>query len=206
MAASPSPVVVIGAGIVGACVASWLQRDGRDVMLIDAEEPGAAASSGNGGMLSGSSIVPVAMPGVAAKVPGWLMDAEGPLTLRWSYLPQMLPWLWRFIRSATPGKVEAQARALRALLAGSLYTLVTRSSNEPDRVTSRDWFWVTLGTSLFFAFRMALPPFVELMLSTNRELTRLAYVVSAWADILAYILIARGMVCPLPQARSGGSS
>lgn len=92
------------------------------------------------------------------------------------------------------------------LLAGSLYTLVSLSIKEPERVTSRDWFWVTLGTSLFFAFRMALPPFVELMLSTNRELTRLAYVVSAWADILAYILIARGMVCPLPQARSGGSS
>jgi hypothetical protein len=53
---------------------------------------------------------------------------------------------------------------------------------------------------------MALPPFVELMLSTNRELARLAYVVSAWADILAYILIGRGMVCPLPQARSGGFS
>ncbi len=92
------------------------------------------------------------------------------------------------------------------LLAGSLFTLVRRSINEPERVTSRDWFWVTLGTSLYFAFRMALPPFVELTLATNRELARLAYVVSAWADLLAYILIARGMVCPLPQARSGGSS
>lgn len=91
------------------------------------------------------------------------------------------------------------------LLAGSLYTLVRKAVLEPDRVTSRDWFWVTLGTSLFFAFRMALPPFVELMLPTNPELTRLAYVVSAWADIVAYILIARGMVCPLPQAHSGGS-
>jgi hypothetical protein len=92
------------------------------------------------------------------------------------------------------------------LLTGSLYTLVTRAIREPERVTSQDWFWITLGTSLYFAFRMALPPFVELMLPTNSELTRLAYVVSAWADIIAYILIARGMVCPLPQARSGGSS
>ena len=92
------------------------------------------------------------------------------------------------------------------LLAGSLYTLVRLSSREPDRATSRDWFWVTLGTSLYFAFRMALPPFVELTINGNRDLARLAYVVSAWADIVAYILIARGMVCPLPPARSGGSS
>ncbi len=92
------------------------------------------------------------------------------------------------------------------LLAGSLYTLVRRAGGEPDRVTSRDWFWITLGASLYFALRVALPPFVELTLNTNRELARLAYVVSAWTDIVAFILIARGMVCPLPQARSGGSS
>jgi len=92
------------------------------------------------------------------------------------------------------------------LLAGSLYTLVKRSIGEPDRVTSRDWFWITLGTSLFFAFRMAVPPFAALMMSSNMELARLAYVFSAWIDILAFVLIARGMLCPLPQARSGGSS
>jgi|SRR5687768_11127853 D-amino-acid dehydrogenase len=114
------PVVIVGAGIVGACAAAWLQRDGREVMLLDREEPGAGASSGNGGMLSGSSIIPVAMPGVAAKVPGWLLDAEGPLTIRWRYLPRLAPWLWRFLRSAAPEKVEAQAQALRALLARSL--------------------------------------------------------------------------------------
>ena len=28
-------VVIIGAGIIGACVASYLQRDGRQVTLID---------------------------------------------------------------------------------------------------------------------------------------------------------------------------
>lgn len=95
-------------------------REGRAVTLIDADAPGSGASMGNGGMLSASSIVPVAMPGVAARVPGWLLDSQGPLTIRWRYLPRLLPWLWRFLRSAAPHKVEAQARALRALLADSL--------------------------------------------------------------------------------------
>lgn len=118
-ATSSSPVVIIGAGIIGACAAAWLQREGQAVLLIDPDEPGAGASSGNGGILSTSSIIPVAMPGVALKVPGWLLDPEGPLAVRWSYLPQLTPWLWRFVRSATPEKVEAQASALRALLKGS---------------------------------------------------------------------------------------
>ena len=113
------PVIVIGAGIIGACIAAYLQRDGHAVTLIDHAEPGSGASLGNGGMLSGSSIIPVAMPGVAAKVPGWLMDTQGPLTIRWGYLPALVPWLWRFLAAARPAKVEAQATALRALLAPS---------------------------------------------------------------------------------------
>ena len=31
---------VIGAGMVGVCAASWLQRDGHDVFLVEAGEPG----------------------------------------------------------------------------------------------------------------------------------------------------------------------
>ena len=117
---SQAPIIVIGAGIIGVCVAAYLQRDGFDVTLIDHGEPGSGASSGNGGILSGSSIIPVGMPGVAAKVPGWLLESEGPFTLRWSYLPNIAPWLMRLLLGATRAKVEVQASALRALLKASL--------------------------------------------------------------------------------------
>jgi len=90
------------------------------------------------------------------------------------------------------------------LLAGSLYTLVRRSSREPERVTSRDWFWVTLGASLYFGFRVALPPFAAILMNSHEELVKLAYYFRAWADIGVNLLIARGIWCPLPQARSGG--
>lgn len=120
LSALVTPIVVIGAGIVGACGAAYLQRDGRDVLLLDHGEPGMGASFGNGGMLSASSIVPVAMPGTLGKVPRWLIDAEGPLAIRWSYLPRLVPWLARFAAASAPARVEAQARALRALLKDSL--------------------------------------------------------------------------------------
>src|ERR1051326_8165450 len=119
-APSPGPVVVIGAGIVGLCCATYLQRDGRKVVVVDPAGPGEGASYGNAGGLNGSSIVPVAMPGVLAKVPHWLLDPAGPLSIRLRYLPQLLPWLYRFVRAGRPELVRAQARALRGLLAPTL--------------------------------------------------------------------------------------
>ncbi|HML11997.1 MAG TPA: FAD-dependent oxidoreductase [Xanthobacteraceae bacterium] len=111
------PIVVIGAGIVGLACATYLQRDGRKVVMLDPAGPGEGASYGNAGGLNGSSIVPVAMPGVLSKVPHWLLDPEGPLSIRLRYLPQLLPWLYRFVRAGRPDLVREQARALRALLA-----------------------------------------------------------------------------------------
>jgi len=110
-------IAVIGAGMVGVCAASWLQRDGHTVVLIEPGNPGEGASFGNAGCFNGSSVTPVAMPGVIRNVPRWLMDPLGPLSLRWSYLPSILPYLLRFIRAGTPENVRAQARALRPLIA-----------------------------------------------------------------------------------------
>src|ERR1700751_3374108 len=118
MPVEPSgPVVVIGAGIVGLCCATYLQRDGHEVVVVDPGGPGEGTSYGNAGGLNGSSIGPVAMPGVLAKGADWLLDPEGPLSIRLRYLPQLLPWLYRFVRAGRPELVRAQARALRSLLA-----------------------------------------------------------------------------------------
>src|SRR5882762_7638064 len=107
---------VIGAGMVGVCAALWLQRDGHRVFLVEPGNPGEGASFGNAGCFNGSSVTPTAMPGVIRQVPRWLMDPLGPLALRWSYLPSILPYLVRFVRSGTPDKVRAQARAMRPLV------------------------------------------------------------------------------------------
>ncbi len=116
-------VGVIGAGMVGICAASWLQRDGHSVFLVEAGEPGRGASFGNAGCFNGSSVTPMSMPGVIRNVPRWLFDPLGPLSLRWSYLPAIAPWLMRFIRAGTPEKVRAQARALRPLVGLTLEAL-----------------------------------------------------------------------------------
>ena len=112
----PRRIGVIGGGAVGVSAASWLLRDGHDVVLIEPTGFGEGASFGNAGCLNSSSIVPMSMPGTFRKVPGYLIDPLGPLVIRWRYLPQVTPWLARFVMASKPERVRHQARALRALL------------------------------------------------------------------------------------------
>lgn len=112
-------VVVIGAGMVGAATAAALVAEGHTVTLVEPGAPGGtqAASYGNGAWISPASVVPMSMPGIWRNVPGYLLDPEGPLTIRWSKLPRLMPWLIRFLfAGATVPKVEATSRALSSLL------------------------------------------------------------------------------------------
>jgi len=118
-APSPRHVVVIGAGIVGVCSALALLRAGFRVTLVERDAPGQGASFGNGAVIGEAAVVPVATPGLLRKVPGMLLDARGPLALRWSYLPRIAPWLLRFAAASRPKRVEQISIALAALLAGS---------------------------------------------------------------------------------------
>ena len=115
-------VTVIGAGIVGTMCALHALREGLDVTIVEPEEPGGehASSYGNSGWLSTHSVIPPAEPGVWKKVPRYLADPLGPVSVRWRYLPRALPWLARYLASAaTWDRVAVTARALRALLADS---------------------------------------------------------------------------------------
>ena len=111
----PKTVIVIGAGIVGACCATYLQRLGLKVTMIDRVAPGESCSSGNAGVLSSWSCIPDSVPGIAYSVPGWLLDPEGPLAIRWRYLPQAMPWLLKFMRAGQVDKIPAISDALFAL-------------------------------------------------------------------------------------------
>ncbi len=112
-------VVVIGSGAVGAVSAIECLRAGHRVTVVDAGPSGGehASSYGNAGWLSSHSVIPPATPGAWRKVPSYLADPLGPLAIRWSHLPRLLPWLARYLLSgSTAARVERTARALRDLL------------------------------------------------------------------------------------------
>ena len=113
-------VVVVGAGIVGVCTALALQEKGFSVSVIDRDGPTEGASYGNAGVISPWSCVPQSLPGLWKSVPKWLMDPEGPLSVRWSYAPRVIPWLVKFIKAGSLQRLPSIADAMLAVNAPSV--------------------------------------------------------------------------------------
>jgi glycine/D-amino acid oxidase-like deaminating enzyme len=109
------PIVVVGAGIAGVCCATALRADGHEVLLLDERGPAEGCSYGNAGQFNVGSTLPIALPGMLRKVPGWLIDPLGPLAVRWRYLPRALPWLLRWVREASRERSGRHSLALQAL-------------------------------------------------------------------------------------------
>lgn len=112
--------VVIGAGIIGTAIAQDLQKRGRQVVLVDRDTPGRGASFGNMASIAVTEFMPASRPSVWRQIPGWMLDPEGPVRVRPSYMPKLVPWFLRFIAASRPAKLRALEAQGAALCARSL--------------------------------------------------------------------------------------
>jgi len=116
-------VVIIGAGAIGTASAWYLRKAGWSVTLIDKDQQGRGATSGNCGLYSPSHALPLAGPGAVRETMHALFRTGSPLSIRPRIDLRLWAWLWRFamrcndkdMRDAAPGR-EALIRS-----SGSLY-------------------------------------------------------------------------------------
>ena len=95
-----SSVGVIGGGIQGVCIALNLIKKGFKVTILDRDEPAKqSASYWNAGHFSPYASVPMNRPDILADVPSMLLSTTGPLSLKWNYVPKMIPWFLKFIKN-----------------------------------------------------------------------------------------------------------
>ena len=90
--------VVVGAGVIGLACAYALRQRGRDVVVIDRGQPGAACSAGNAGWVVPSISAPLPGPGVAADTIKWMLRSDSPLYIAPSAVPHLARFLWHFWR------------------------------------------------------------------------------------------------------------
>lgn len=117
---SDPDIIVVGAGIIGVACALQLARQGRQVLVVDPQEPGMGASYGNAGHLATEQVFPIADLSILKRLPGMLLDPMGPLRLDWKYLPHALPWFVRLLLNLRPANYQRTVAGIRALNEGSL--------------------------------------------------------------------------------------
>ncbi len=146
-------IAVTGAGVVGLACAAHLQMRDFDVTLVDPLPPGEFCSFGNAGCFSRASCVPLGLPGLWKQVPRWLLDPKGPLSIPWRYGWRIAPWLRRFQRASSRGRVERIADALHALLTVTLdkWRVLAQWAGVPDLVVQRGYAFAYESRAAFDA-------------------------------------------------------
>jgi len=96
------PILVVGGGVVGLCVAYYLAAEGVPVEVVERRSVASGASWGNAGWVCASHSAPVPAPGVIRYAVRSLGRPDSPLYVRPLPDPAFLSWLWRFWRSSSP--------------------------------------------------------------------------------------------------------
>jgi glycine/D-amino acid oxidase-like deaminating enzyme len=109
-------VAIVGAGIIGLAIAVRLAADGREVVVLDQNEPGLGASYGNAGAIAPYGCAPIGNPDVLRNLRSLLFDSESPLAIRPAALPALIPWLSRFVWQSMPARARRNGYALAGLL------------------------------------------------------------------------------------------
>lgn len=116
MSVENTEIVIVGAGVIGLATAVGLAAAGREVVLIDRNEPGSGASFGNAGIIADYASVPLGTPAVLRSLPKLMFSSDSPLALRKAELLGLTPWLTRFLFQSLPAAARANGTALWELV------------------------------------------------------------------------------------------
>ena len=142
---------MIGAGVVGLACASVLRQRGHDITLVDPVPPGEHCSFGNAGCFSRCSFLPIGLPGLWKKVPGYLLDPAGALSIPPRHAMKLAPWLWRLHRSTSVERVNAIADALYPLVDSTLeyWRPLAAWAGVPELVRQDGYAWIYESDAAF---------------------------------------------------------
>ena len=113
-------VGIIGSGIQGVCTGLQLIKKGIPVTIFDRHDPLSsdfkAASYGNAGHFSPYAVLQFNRPDVLHDIPKMLFSSYGPLSLKWSYLPKMIPWFLNYLKNCNKKSALHTAKYMHQIL------------------------------------------------------------------------------------------
>jgi len=109
-------IVVLGAGIVGICVALHLQKRARSVVLVDRRGAAEETSFGNAGLIQREGIYPYGFPHDFGALFRYGLNRTIDAHYHPSALPKIAPFLWKYWRHSRPARHAEQARRYSELI------------------------------------------------------------------------------------------
>lgn len=108
-------ILIIGGGVIGILTAYYLNQEGKEVTLIDANEICSGASYGNAGFILPSHVVPLSSPGVMGQGLKWLLNPVSPFYIKPRLSLDLISWLYRFRAASEMGRVRTSMNILKSL-------------------------------------------------------------------------------------------
>jgi D-amino-acid dehydrogenase len=108
--------VVLGAGIVGICVALHLQKRGRAVALVDRRGAAEETSFGNAGLIQREGVYPYGFPHDFGALLRYSLNRTIDAHYHPSALPSLAPFLWQYWKHSRPARHAEVARRYATLI------------------------------------------------------------------------------------------
>ena len=135
-----SKIAVIGAGIIGVCIAYFLNKSGHQVTLYDHNKPGTQTSFGNAGIFANHDCVFANSPHLWKDLPSLLFKKDGYVSFDWFYIITHFPWMFKFLKNCTKSKVNHISKSLSdfSFHAESAYLNLFNEVNVSDYIINKD--------------------------------------------------------------------
>ena len=105
-------VGIVGSGIQGVCTGLQLIKKGIPVTIFDRQDPLSPeykpASYGNAGHFSPYAVLQFNRPDILNDVPKMLFSSNGPLALKWNYIPKMVNWFLYYLKTVIKNQCYIQ--------------------------------------------------------------------------------------------------
>jgi len=109
-------IVVLGAGIVGICVALHLQKRARSVVLVDRRDAAEETSFGNAGLIQREGVYPYGFPHDFGALLRYGLNRTIDAHYHPSALPTLAPFLWKYWHHSRPARHAEAARRYSKLI------------------------------------------------------------------------------------------
>lgn len=138
----------------------------------------------------------------------WETSETGHRAVRFAGLGFLGAWGVLLLAVEDPLAFSRFTQPLQAILVVSVaaWTLVQRTARTFETPLAEPWFWVCSGLLLYFGTGVVLSPVANVLMHSAPDRLLMAHEAKAIINIVAYLLVARGMLCRLPSGSSGGSS